>query len=63
MEKDGTIRMWVMGEGPGGIRATVRMEYPPDHAQYAEMLRRLGPMRPGDTKRVRPWSDDDDDIV
>lgn len=55
MEDDGTIRMRLRAEGPGGLVGHAMMEYPPDHREYAEILEHVGPLKPGEHKSVPPW--------
>jgi hypothetical protein len=33
------------------------LTYPPSDPQYAEILRHLGGLKPGETKSVPPWPD------
>ena len=55
MEPDGTIKMRLRAEGPGGIVGHAMMEYAPDHADYTDILAHVGPIKPGEHKSVRPW--------
>jgi hypothetical protein len=55
MTDDGTIILDLRAEGPEGAVGYARLVYPPTHAQYAEVLKRLGGLRPGETKQVPPW--------
>jgi hypothetical protein len=55
MRADGTIVLDLRAEGPGGAVGQGRLTYPPDHPQYAAVLRHLGGLRPGETKPVPPW--------
>lgn len=55
MLADGTIVMDLRATGPG--IGDTRVQYPPTSPHYAEVLRHLGGMRPGETKLVPPWSD------
>jgi hypothetical protein len=38
--------------------APAQLTYPPTHPEYANTLRHLGGMRPGESKSVPPWPDD-----
>lgn len=57
MEADGTIKMRLRAEGPGGIVGHAMLEYPPDHPEYQEILEHVGPIKPGERKAVQPWPD------
>ena len=57
MEKDGTIKMRLSAQGPDGIVGHSLLEYPPDHANYQEILKRVGPLKPGQFCSVPAWSD------
>lgn len=55
MEDDGTIKMRLRAEAPGGIVGHTLLEYPPKHAEYKEIMEHIGPIKPGERKGVRPW--------
>lgn len=55
MEEDGTLKMRLRADGPGGIVGHAMFEYPPDHADYKEMMEHVGPIKPGERKGVKPW--------
>lgn len=55
MEPDGTIRMNLRAEGPGGIVGHGRLEYAPGDKDYAKILAHLGGLKPGQFKSVPPW--------
>jgi hypothetical protein len=55
MLPNGTIVLLLSAEGPSGELGDARYEYPTDHPQYADILRHVGPLRPGDDKPVVPW--------
>jgi len=57
MGPDGTIMLRLRATGPGGMVGEGLLTYPPGDPKYAEILRHLGGMRPGETKSVRPWPD------
>jgi len=41
---------------PGGGHTTpTQLRYEPGHPEYADLLRHLGGMKPGETKGVKPW--------
>jgi hypothetical protein len=52
MEKDGTIVLQLRAEG-GGALGDALLRYPIDHARYAEILRHLGGLEPGQSKPLR----------
>lgn len=56
MDQDGTITMRLRAEGPGVVGVGT-LSYPKTHPQYDEILKHLGPMKPGDEAPVRPWPD------
>ncbi len=56
MAEDGTIRLDLRAEMPGGRGHGIsRLEYPRYHRQYEYILRHLGGMQPGESKPVRPF--------
>lgn len=60
MEADRTIKMFLRAEtqaGGGGIVGHVLQEYRPGDRQYEEILKHVGPMRPGDRRPVPAWPD------
>ncbi len=57
MEDDGTIKMRLRAEGPGGIVGHAMFEYAPDHDEYVEIMEHIGPIKPGERKGVKPWLD------
>lgn len=54
MEPDRTIVLQLRATG-NGLIGDALLRYPPDHAQYAEILAHVGPMEPGDSKPVAPF--------
>ncbi len=54
MEEDGTIKMRLIALAPG-LRGHGEFTYAPDHAQYEEVLKHVGPLKPGEKKLVPPW--------
>ncbi len=57
MREDGTIVLDLWAEGSGGILGEARVEYPPGHERYQEVLDHIGPMKPGETRPIPPWSE------
>jgi hypothetical protein len=61
MESDGTLKLQLRAEGPGGIVGDALLVYPPTHADYAMVKKHLeqngGPMKPGDSRPVAPFPD------
>lgn len=55
MSEDGTIHLLLRAEAPGGIVGDAMMTYPKSHPQYAEILKHLGGLKPGEEKSVSPW--------
>jgi hypothetical protein len=57
MGSDGTIELRLRATGPGRMVGEGFLTYPPSDPQYAEILRHLGGLKPGETKSVPPWPD------
>jgi hypothetical protein len=55
MLADRTIVMNLRASGPGPQLGDGQVRYPPSHANYQEVLRHLGGLRPGQTKPVPPF--------
>jgi hypothetical protein len=55
MEKDGTIVLQLRAEGPGRMIGDAQFRYPRSHPDYAEVLKHLGGLKPGERKPVPPW--------
>lgn len=58
MEADGTIRMFLLAEtqtGGGSIVGHAIQDYRPNDPHYEEILKHVGPMRPGDRRPVPAW--------
>lgn len=58
MGADGTIRMFLrvdMQTGGKRIQGHAIQEYGPDDPQYEQILKHVGPMRPGDRRPVPAW--------
>jgi hypothetical protein len=54
MAEDGTITMDLVARD-ANAQGDGRYVYPPDHPDYAMILRHLGGLRPGQTKPVPPF--------
>jgi hypothetical protein len=58
MSSDGTITLRFRAEdSKRGISGHSVLAYPRSHSQYEAILRHVGPLKPGETKSVRPWPD------
>jgi hypothetical protein len=57
MGPDGTIELRLRASGPGGMVGEGFLTYPPSDPHYADILRHLGGLKPGETKSVQPWPD------
>jgi hypothetical protein len=57
MAADGTIELRLRATGSGGMVGEGFLTYAPSDPQYAEILRHLDGMKPGETKSVPPWPD------
>ena len=57
MAADGTITLNLRAEGQRGEIGDGAVTYPPDNAQYGEVLKHLNGLKPGEDKCVRPWPD------
>lgn len=60
MDEDGTIRMFLRAEAEtdgGTIVGHALQQYRPGDEQYEEILKHVGPMRPGDRRPVPAWPD------
>lgn len=54
MRADGTIVLQLRAVS-GPILGDAELVYPPDHPQYAEVMKHLGGIAPGQEKAVAPW--------
>jgi hypothetical protein len=54
MEPDGTIVLDLRARGPG-MMGDAQMRYPKTHAEYANVLKHLGGLKPGESKPVPPF--------
>ena len=57
MRGDGAIILSLRAEGPGGIVGDGQVTYPRSHPKYQEVLAHLGGLKPGQSKPVPPWND------
>jgi hypothetical protein len=57
MLADGTLELFLVAYGPGGLIGHSLLVYRPNDAQYADILAHIGPMQPGDERPVRAWPD------
>jgi hypothetical protein len=55
MEPDGTIVLDLRRTGDGIHISMPLQRFSPSDRQYSEVLRHVGPLRPGEVKLVRPW--------
>ena len=56
MDPDGTIVLLLRATGPGVV-GDGRITYAPTHAEYQNVLKHLGGLKPGESKPVPPWPD------
>jgi len=54
MEDDGTLRLMLRGRGADGSIAEALAILSPGDERYAEMMKVLGPMSPGDSRLIPP---------
>jgi hypothetical protein len=59
MRPDGTIVVQLRAEGPDGTIGDALFTYPPSHERYQKVLDHLGGLRPGESKQVPPWPDEE----
>ncbi|MDX2010191.1 MAG: hypothetical protein SFW67_08380 [Myxococcaceae bacterium] len=55
MLEDGTLVLDVRAMGPGMV-GDARLTDPPAHANYAEVKKHLGALKPGQTVPVKPFA-------
>lgn len=64
MEADGTLilRLYAYLDDNDKSKGHVLgyFRYPPDHPEYENILRHVGPIKPGEDKPVRPWPETSD---
>jgi len=60
MGEDGTIVLQLRAEGPGGALGDALLTYPQDHPQYQQILDHLGGLKPGESKPVPPWPEEEE---
>jgi hypothetical protein len=57
MLDDGTLELFLVAYGPGGLIGHSLLVYRPSDPQYGEILAHIGPMKPREEKAVRAWPD------
>lgn len=55
LRPDRTLVLQLRAAGPGGARGDAQLEFPPTHPRYAELLKHVGALQPGESKPVPPW--------
>jgi hypothetical protein len=55
MNADATIVLQLRATASDGTTGDGQLIYPPAHPRYAEILRHVGGLRPGESKPVPPW--------
>jgi hypothetical protein len=55
MRDDGTLELFLVSHGSDGIIGHAYLTYRPGDAGYQETLAHVGPIKPGESKPVRPW--------
>jgi hypothetical protein len=55
---DGVLTLTLIAAGENGETGHGVVVYRPGEAHYDEVLRHVGPIRPGEIKPVRPWPDE-----
>jgi len=55
MEADGTLVLNLNATLNGKTVGHGYFRYPPGHPEYEEVLRHVDPIKPGESKPVRPW--------
>ena len=58
MEADGTLILDLRAEGEKGMVGIARLVYPRTSPDYDDVLRHVGPIKPGEQKLVAPWPDE-----
>jgi len=56
MQADGSIVLQLRAEG-NGAKGDAVFVYRRDNPQYESILKHVGPIKPGESKLVRPWPD------
>lgn len=54
MTSDGSVVLRLRVEKEGTI-GDAEFVYPPSHPEYQNILKHIGPVKPGETKPVPPW--------
>ncbi len=55
MKPDGTIMLMLRAEGPGPTIGDALLSYPTTHPDYKNVLKHVGPLKPGESKPVKPF--------
>ena len=55
LREDKTLVLDLRAEAEDGTVGHTRLEYPPSHPNYAEVLAHLSPIVPGERRPVPPW--------
>jgi hypothetical protein len=55
MDADGTVSLALRAANPDGSIVYGYFDYPPDHANYQQILDHIGPIEPGETVNVLPF--------
>jgi hypothetical protein len=58
LETDGTLVMQLRAETPGKALGDALLRYKPDDPAYHRMLDHVGPLKPGETKPVPPFPEE-----
>jgi len=56
MTEDGTIKLFLRAEGPGGVVGDVLYTYEKTNPEYQEVLQHIGGINLGEKKPVPPWT-------
>jgi hypothetical protein len=59
MTPDGTISLQLRAEGKNGEIGDAVLNFQRGTAEYDDVLRHIGGIKPGETKSVPPWPDQD----
>ncbi|MDY6992703.1 MAG: hypothetical protein SVR94_08885 [Pseudomonadota bacterium] len=59
MELDGTLVLTLRAEGLEGTIGDAQFRYETLHPQYLEILEHIGEIKPGETKQVPPWTQEE----
>lgn len=56
MQADGTLVLRLRSDGPHGERGEQEVVYKPDNPRYHAILAHVGDIKPGEKKKIAPWS-------